>query len=110
MRLRLAPLRERKEDMPTLVMHFLQQCGRDHRFTDETMQILRDYEWPGNVRELQHTIQQMVAMNSGPWLTPADLPSAVSNALLERKSSSYNAGHNLEPGMAATNIMGQSVI
>ena len=46
---------------------------------------LIDYEWPGNIRELEHTVQQMVAMNTGPWITPADLPSTVANVSLERE-------------------------
>jgi transcriptional regulator with PAS, ATPase and Fis domain len=85
MRLRLAPLRERKEDIPTLISHFLQSYGNGHRLTDEVTQALMQYDWPGNVRELEHTLQQMIAMNSGPWLTGADLPSAVMNACTERK-------------------------
>jgi transcriptional regulator with PAS, ATPase and Fis domain len=84
MRLRLAPLRERKEDIPTLISHFLQSYGNGHKLTDEVTQALIEYDWPGNVRELEHTLQQMVAMNSGPWLTAADLPSTVANRCTER--------------------------
>ncbi len=85
MRLRLAPLRDRKEDIPSLVLHFLQRYGNGHQVSTEVMDSLRDYEWPGNVRELEHTIQRMVAMNSGPWITPADLPSTVMNQSFERQ-------------------------
>lgn len=84
MRLRLAPLRERKEDIPALVQHFLQRHGNGHRLTDEVMDALLEYDWPGNVREIEHTVQQMVAMNSGPWISLADLPSTVVNRSLER--------------------------
>jgi transcriptional regulator with PAS, ATPase and Fis domain len=84
MRLRLAPLRERKEDIPTLISHFLQRYGNDHKVPEEVMDLLKEYEWPGNVRELEHAVQQMVAMNSGPWLTAADLPSTVANRGWER--------------------------
>jgi transcriptional regulator with PAS, ATPase and Fis domain len=79
MRLRLAPLRERREDVPTLIAHFMDRYGHGHRVPDDVMQRLMDYEWPGNVRELEHTVQQMVAMNSGPWLSMADLPSTLVN-------------------------------
>lgn len=85
MRIRVAPLRERKEDIPTLVSHFLQRYGNGHRLCDEAMDALVDYPWPGNVRELEHTVQQMVAMNSGPWITVADLPSSITNRRLERE-------------------------
>ena len=90
MRLRLAPLRDRKEDLPTLVGHFLQRYGNGHQVTDEVMDGFLDYDWPGNVRELEHTIQQMTAMNSGPWLTAADLPSTLLNRSLERVVAAQN--------------------
>lgn len=79
MKLRLPPLRERKEDLPVLTAHFLQRYGNGHRIPDDVMQILVDFDWPGNVRQLEHIVQQMVAMNSGPWISSADLPSAIVN-------------------------------
>ena len=85
MKLRLPPLRERKEDIPVLVAHFLQRYGNGHRISDDVMQALVEFDWPGNVRQLEHTIQQMVAMNSGPWISPAELPSAIVNRGLERQ-------------------------
>ncbi len=84
MRVRLAPLRERTEDIPQLIEHFLERYGNGHRTADDTLKALQEYEWPGNIRELEHTVQQMVAMNSGPWLSAGDLPSAVANRKLER--------------------------
>jgi DNA-binding NtrC family response regulator len=88
MRVRLAPLRERREDIPPLVEHFLKRYGNGHQLADETIKALQEHDWPGNVRELEHTVQQMVAMNSGPWLTAADLPSAIANADREKAVSS----------------------
>jgi transcriptional regulator with PAS, ATPase and Fis domain len=85
MRLRLAPLRERKEDIPTLLLHFLQRHGNGHRATDELMEVLLAYDWPGNVRELEQTVKAMVAMNSGPWLSLADIPSTVVNIRREQQ-------------------------
>jgi DNA-binding NtrC family response regulator len=87
MRLRLAPLRERREDIPALITHFLNRHGDHHRVPDEVMDMLGAYDWPGNVRELEHTVQQMVAMNSGPWLSPADLPTAIANHRAETRIS-----------------------
>jgi transcriptional regulator with PAS, ATPase and Fis domain len=84
MRLRLVPLRDRKDDIPSLVLHFLKRYGNGHQLSTEVLDALCDYDWPGNVRELEHIIQQMVAMNSGPWITPTDLPSAVINRAFER--------------------------
>ena len=85
MRVRLAPLRERKEDIATLADHFLGRYGNNHRMAEETLQAFLEYDWPGNIRELEHTIQQMVAMNSGPWLSCADLPTSLANRKREQE-------------------------
>jgi len=84
--IRLAPLRERKEDIPALINHFLSRSGGNHTLTGEAMEVLLSYEWPGNVRELENCIQHMVAVNSGPLLHIADLPSALQNHLIQKKS------------------------
>jgi DNA-binding NtrC family response regulator len=85
MRLRVPPLRERTDDIPTLISHFLERYGNGHQVPDDVMKELTDYEWPGNVRQLEHTVQQMVAMNTGPWVSKADLPSFISGRSFERQ-------------------------
>jgi DNA-binding NtrC family response regulator len=75
--LRLPALRDRKVDIPELIDYFLQRFGVDHRLTPETLDAMMNYDWPGNVRELQNSIERMVALNTGPWLHIADLPSAL---------------------------------
>jgi DNA-binding NtrC family response regulator len=77
--LRLPPLRDRKVDIPELADHFLRRFGASHRLTPETLEAMVDYDWPGNVRELQNSIERMVALNTGPWLHIADLPSSLQN-------------------------------
>ncbi len=84
--IRLVPLRERKEDIPTFINHFLSRAGGHHTLTAEVMEVLLSYDWPGNVRELENCIQHMVAVNSGPLLHLADLPSALQNHLIQKKS------------------------
>jgi transcriptional regulator with PAS, ATPase and Fis domain len=86
--LRLAPLRDRKEDIPTLIAHFLARHGRGHTLTQETLEGMLSYDWPGNVRELENCIQHMVAINSGPLLHAAELPSMLQNHLLAKKAQS----------------------
>jgi transcriptional regulator with PAS, ATPase and Fis domain len=103
MRLRLVPLRERKDDIPTLISHFLQSYGNGHKLTDEVMDAFSQYDWPGNVRELEHTLQQMVAMNSGPWLTAADLPSTIVNRCNERNFEGQMSG---SPAAASPGVFG----
>jgi DNA-binding NtrC family response regulator len=83
--LKLAPLGERKEDIPPLVAHFLERYGSNHKITPEALDAMMTYAWPGNVRELENCIQQMVAINTGPLLHVGDLPSAIQNFLLARK-------------------------
>ncbi len=70
--LRLPPLRERKEDIPLLVDHFLRSlCEKHDRspkvFSGEVMEALTNYEWPGNIRELKNVVERAVL------LSPADV-------------------------------------
>jgi DNA-binding NtrC family response regulator len=65
--IRLPALRERKEDIPLLAMHFLKKYARrDGRklkgFTDEALELLERYDWPGNVRELENTVERALVM------------------------------------------------
>jgi len=75
--LKLPPLRERREDIPLLVEHFLNRYGPHYQISAEASQALLGYAWPGNVRELENCIQRMVAVNSGPYLHTRDLPTAI---------------------------------
>jgi len=71
----LPPLRQRKEDIPLLVDHFLSGCG--FRPGREILDVFESYDWPGNVRELKHCVERMAAMQSEGALQMADLPSAL---------------------------------
>jgi DNA-binding NtrC family response regulator len=79
--LRLPPLRDRKEDIPELAGHFLARYGPDCQLSSALLEAMTAYDWPGNVRELENCIQRMVAVNSGPFLSTADLPSALAGHL-----------------------------
>ncbi len=76
----LPPLRERPDDLPLLVRHYLRrfsgELGREVRqVAPETMERLRCYDWPGNIRELQSVLKQALLRASGSWsLPPWDLP------------------------------------
>jgi DNA-binding NtrC family response regulator len=84
--MRLAPLRERKEDIPSLINHFLSRAESNYSLTSEALEIILAYDWPGNIRELENCIQHMMAVNSGPLLHAADLPSALLNFMAQQKS------------------------
>jgi DNA-binding NtrC family response regulator len=73
----LPPLRERKEDIPILVEHFLEKYsnkGGKKKFSRKTLQALMDYSWPGNIRELEHAIERAILISDGEFITIADLP------------------------------------
>lgn len=88
--LRLAPLRDRKEDIPALIAHFLARHGKGHILTQETLEAMLSYDWPGNVRELENCIQHMVAINTGPLLHAAELPSMLQHHLMAKKAQSLS--------------------
>ena len=72
------PLRERKDDIPALAVHFLRRYAARYRrqiggFEDSALQVLLQYSWPGNVRELEHTLERAVLMCRGQEIQPADL-------------------------------------
>ena len=79
--MRMAPLRERREDIAPLLDHFLARHGTGHKLTDEVLEALHYYDWPGNIRELDNCVQHLVAVNSGPLIHLADLPSGVRNQM-----------------------------
>jgi len=72
------PLRERKEDIPLLVSHFLRDIATGHgtrlSLSDEAVRALADYHWPGNVRELKNYLERIAIMSAGPEIGLSDLP------------------------------------
>jgi transcriptional regulator with PAS, ATPase and Fis domain len=76
----LPPLRERKDDIPTLVSTFINKMNEEkgyhiYRITREAMQMLINYKWPGNVRELENTIESSMALAKKDLIEPKYLPS-----------------------------------
>ena len=76
--IRIPPLRERREDIPALALHFLGRYASRYRreidgFDKLALQVLTQYAWPGNVRELDHTVERAVLMSRGREIQPADL-------------------------------------
>jgi DNA-binding NtrC family response regulator len=76
--IRIPPLRERREDLPPLAMHFLRQHAQRYRkrltgFDASALQALAEHNWPGNVRELDHAVERGVLMAQGAVVRSADL-------------------------------------
>jgi len=75
----IPPLREKKSDIPLLAHYFLDQFNRRKKkrirgIREDAMARLVQYEWPGNVRELENTIERVIILLDGDFVTPADLP------------------------------------
>ncbi|KAK2146823.1 hypothetical protein LSH36_583g02041 [Paralvinella palmiformis] len=73
------PLRERKEDVPFLVSHFIREFAQENNKNIEgadqrSRAMLYNYSWPGNIRELRNCIESAVALAKGPLILPKDLP------------------------------------
>ena len=80
--IRIPPLRERKNDIPLLMGHFLQEAGERYghgllTVSDEALSLMLEYPWPGNVRELQNTIQFAIVKSRGKIISPMDLPQEI---------------------------------
>ena len=75
--LRVPPLRERPDDIPVLVEHFLKGAPVPLSISDAAMQLLVAHRWPGNVRELRNVVEQIVARTPGKVVLPAHLPIGV---------------------------------
>lgn len=78
----LPPLRERPEDIPLLVYHFLKKYARQVQreilgIDPEALDLLLDYPWPGNVRELENAIERAIVLGQNPRILAADLPPSV---------------------------------
>jgi len=78
-KIELPPLRERKEDIPLLVKHFLEIYSQQNNkeivgITEDVMDIFEDYDWPGNIRELENLIERAVVLTKSKLITRANLP------------------------------------
>jgi len=84
-RLRPPPLRERPEDVPILVDHFVTVYKRKNArnmkgMTREALALMCAFQWPGNVRELEHAVERAVVMCNGPIIGMEDLPESIRGA------------------------------
>jgi len=82
--LRLPPLRERREDIPQLLEHFLRRFSEENSrplrsFAPAALKLLMDYDWPGNVRELENVVERGVVLSTQELLEPDLLPEAIRN-------------------------------
>jgi DNA-binding NtrC family response regulator len=101
----LPPLRERREDIPLLVAHFVERFSRDYdiepkEVTPAAMQKLIDYHWPGNIRELQNAIERAFALSRSPAIDVEDLPAAIRNGASASEPTLASSGEEAFPTLA----------
>lgn len=78
----LPPLRERKDDIPLLIEHFINKKstdGRKKKFSQEAMDIMLNYHWPGNIRELENVIERVITLTLDNIIKIDDLPQNITN-------------------------------
>jgi transcriptional regulator with PAS, ATPase and Fis domain len=78
--LHLPPLREKREDIPALVDHFLKKSSKAVEISSMALQMLMAYSWPGNVRELQNTIERAAVICEDGYIEPNHLPVSITGA------------------------------
>jgi Nif-specific regulatory protein len=74
----IPPLRDRPEDIPVLLEHFLERCNRDNKrvihFKDDVIQLISAYHWPGNIRELHNCVERLVVMATTDRIALSNIP------------------------------------
>jgi DNA-binding NtrC family response regulator len=95
----LPPLKDRREDVPLLLKHFLTSASRElskpeiEGISPEALELLNAYDWPGNVRELQSIVRQSVLKATGPVIVPEFLPPEVHGLTPGRETAVDADGH-----------------
>lgn len=99
--LRIPPLRERKQDIPILVEHFLERLSRSNNskksLSEEALKALLNYDWPGNVRELENCLERTWALCSGQTLNFLDLPTYIKNTHELKVTGAETTGPKIIP-------------
>lgn len=100
-RIHLPPLRERKEDIPLLVQHFVQKFAKENNrpiptIEPEVLDVLLNYDWPGNVRELANVIERAVILSTSGVISLKHLPKRILGKESETNNFSLNTLNLLE--------------
>jgi DNA-binding NtrC family response regulator len=95
--LRIPPLRERRQDIPLLIAHFMERMvrtsGQEKTLSDDALKALLAHDWPGNVRELENCLERAYAFTSGPLIRAADFPREIANLRLPESSNGNGNGN-----------------
>ncbi|HET57309.1 MAG TPA: sigma-54-dependent Fis family transcriptional regulator [Deltaproteobacteria bacterium] len=107
----LPPLRERKEDIPSLIKHFINVFKKSNKkriegVSDRAVELMLHYHWPGNVRELQNIIEMLVVMKGEGVIDEQDLPEKIRQAV-SRDGSTPPSIHIPDEGLNITSLIDQ---
>ena len=95
--LRIPALRERRQDIPLLIGHFLERMtrtsGQEKLLSDDALKAMLAYDWPGNVRELENCLERTYAFTSGPMIHLTDLPHEIANLPLPETATGNGNGN-----------------
>jgi DNA-binding NtrC family response regulator len=98
--LRIPALRERRQDIPLLIGHFLERMtrtsGQEKVLSDDALKAMLAYDWPGNVRELENCLERTYAFTSGPLIHVTDLPQEIANLPILESSNGNGNGHGTQ--------------
>jgi transcriptional regulator with PAS, ATPase and Fis domain len=91
----LSPLRDRKEDIPALVEHFLDRIAAEtalsrRAFSCGALELLSEYDWPGNIRELENVVQRAVALSETDRIDATELPDRIRHVMITEESREYS--------------------
>jgi two-component system response regulator HydG len=107
--LRLPPLRDRRDDIPMLVAHFLNKINKGHpsRFSihDDALRAMMQYDWPGNVRELENAVEHGATMTSGGEIQLGHLPTQLQQKSLAALHAANSAGRKKDEASEAEEII-----
>ncbi len=99
--LRIPALRERRQDIPLLIGHFLERMtrssGQEKMLSDDALKSMLAYDWPGNVRELENCLERTYAFTSGPLIHVTDLPAEIANLPHPDSATGDNGGPKIIP-------------
>jgi len=94
--LHVPPVRERKEDMPFLVEHFLMEFSREYgikpkKIAEDVIKAFQEYNWPGNVRELKNIVERLMIMTKSPVVAISDIPKSLKSDISLLDASAHEA-------------------
>jgi len=95
--LKIPALRERKEDIPLLVTHFLKKSGKEKlKFTDEALNVLSCFDWPGNIRQLENAVYRIAAFAKENEISKDMIPRDLMCGEKQRQRFSFNSNEKVE--------------